>query len=51
VTKPRPDQELAGLVYSLTPLAREEHASILYKPAFWGALALIILVILQIIFW
>jgi solute:Na+ symporter, SSS family len=50
-TKPRPDEELVGLVYSLTPLAHEEHTSILHRPAFWGALALIVLVILQIIFW
>ncbi|MBV9180430.1 MAG: sodium:solute symporter family protein [Acidobacteria bacterium] len=51
VTKPRPDRELAGLVYSLTQVAKEEHASIFHKPAFWGALALVIFVILQIIFW
>jgi SSS family solute:Na+ symporter len=51
VTEPRPDQELVGLVYSLTPLAREEHASLFHKPAFWGGVALVIFVILQIIFW
>src|SRR5690242_5072831 len=32
VTKPKPDQELVGLVYSLTPIAHEEHASIFHKP-------------------
>ena len=51
VTKPRPDQELVGLVYSLTPLAHEEHTSFWHRPAVWGAAALILLVILQIIFW
>lgn len=51
VTKPKPDQELVGLVYSLTPLAKEEHTSLFHRPAFWGAIALIVLVILQIIFW
>jgi SSS family solute:Na+ symporter len=51
VTKPRPDSELVGLVYSLTPLAHEEHAPLLQRPAFWGIVALVILVILQIIFW
>jgi SSS family solute:Na+ symporter len=51
VTKPRPDQELVGLVYSLTPLAREEHVSVLHKPLFWGIVALGIFVVLQIIFW
>jgi solute:Na+ symporter, SSS family len=51
VTKPKPDEELRGLVYSLTDVPREQHASWLHKPAVWGALALAILVILQIIFW
>jgi SSS family solute:Na+ symporter len=51
VTKPRPDEELRGLVYSLTEVAKEEHASIFHKPAFWGALALVAFVILQIVFW
>jgi SSS family solute:Na+ symporter len=51
VTKPKPDQELVGLVYSLTPIAHEEHASIFHKPAFWGAVAMGLFVVLQIIFW
>lgn len=51
VTQPRPDVELAGLVYSLTETAHEEHASVFLKPAFWGVVALAIFVVLQIIFW
>src|SRR5262245_57630949 len=51
VTKPRPDEELRGLVYSLTDVAKEEHTSLLHKPVFWGMAALAMLVILQIIFW
>ena len=51
VTKPRPDEELKGLVYSLTEVAREEHASFLHRPLFWGIAALAILLVLQIIFW
>jgi SSS family solute:Na+ symporter len=51
VTKPKPDAELVGLVYSLTPLAKEEHASFWHRPVVWGVIALILLVILQIIFW
>jgi len=50
VTKPRPDEELRGLVYSLTDVAKEEHASLFHKPVFWGTAALAALVILQIIF-
>jgi SSS family solute:Na+ symporter len=51
VTKPKPDAELVGLVYSLTPIAHEEHASWLHKPIVWGIAALVVLVVLQIIFW
>jgi SSS family solute:Na+ symporter len=51
VTKPKPDEELKGLVYSLTEVAREEHTSFLHRPVFWGIAALGILLVLQIIFW
>jgi SSS family solute:Na+ symporter len=51
VTKPRPDEELKGLVYSLTEVPREEHASFLHRPLFWGIAAVAILLVLQIIFW
>jgi SSS family solute:Na+ symporter len=51
VTKPRAEGELVGLVYSLTPIAHEEHASWLHKPLVWGIAALVVLVVLQIIFW
>src|SRR5712692_4548659 len=51
VTKPRPDEELRGLVYSLTEVAHEEHTSFLQRPLFWGIVALAALLVLQIIFW
>jgi solute:Na+ symporter, SSS family len=51
VTKPRPDEELKGLVYSLTEVAHEEHTSFLQRPLFWGMAVLAILLVLQIIFW
>jgi SSS family solute:Na+ symporter len=51
VTKPKPDEELRGLVYALTEVPREEHTSWLHRPAVWGVAALAILVVLQIIFW
>jgi len=50
VTKPRPDQELVGLVYSLTEVPHEEHATIFHTPWFWGAVALVLFLVLQIIF-
>src|SRR5881296_4171157 len=39
VTKPKPDEDLKGLVYSLTEVAREEHESFLHGPLFWGIAA------------
>jgi solute:Na+ symporter, SSS family len=51
VTKPRPDYELQGLVYSLTDVAKEEHASLFHKPVFWGMVSLGVLLVLQFIFW
>ena len=51
VTKPRPDAELKGLVYSLTEVAHEEKVSLLHRPVFWGGVAIALLVALQIIFW
>jgi SSS family solute:Na+ symporter len=51
VTQPKPDSELVGLVYSLTDVPHEEHASLFHKPGFWAVLAFAAFVVLQIIFW
>src|SRR6266516_3765590 len=51
VTKPRPDEELKGLVYALTEVVHEEHTRWFHRPVVWGAAALLVLVVLQIIFW
>jgi SSS family solute:Na+ symporter len=51
VTKPRPDEELRGLVYSLTDVQREGRATLVRRPAFWAAVVLAILLVLQIVFW
>jgi SSS family solute:Na+ symporter len=51
VTKPKPDEELRGLVYALTEVPREGHTSWLHRPVIWGIAALVALVVLQIIFW
>lgn len=50
ITKPRPESELVGLVYSLTPKPVESHLSWYQKPAAlgWGVLGL--LVILNLVF-
>jgi solute:Na+ symporter, SSS family len=51
VTKPKPEEELHGLVYALTKVPREEHRSWLGRPVVWGVAALAILAALQILLW
>jgi len=50
ITKPRPEDELVGLVYSLTPKQRDK-SKVWYKNPLWlGILILLITIILNIIF-
>src|SRR5947199_1489659 len=51
VRKPKPDEELKGLVHTLTEVAREEAASFVHRAMWWGIVALALFLILQIIFW
>jgi SSS family solute:Na+ symporter len=51
LTKPKPDSELTGLVYGLTPIPHEETVSIFHRPTFWGTVVAVAFIILQIIFW
>jgi len=50
-TKKRPQEELVGLVRSLTPKTVMENISLYKKPAFWASVTLVIFVILNILFW
>ncbi len=50
-TKPKSDEELKGLVYDILNWPREEQASLLQRPVFWGIISLALLVVLQWIFW
>ena len=50
ITKPRPEQELVGLVYSLTPKPVETHLSWYQKPATLAVAVLAILVVLNLVF-
>jgi len=51
MTKRKPDAELSGLVYGLTPIPSTENVPLLHRPIFWGAVVAIAFVIVQIIFW
>jgi SSS family solute:Na+ symporter len=50
VTKPRPEPELVGLVYSLTPKPVETHLSWYQKPATLAVAVLAILIVLNLVF-
>ena len=50
VTRPRPEPQLVGLVYSLTPKPEETHLSWYQKPAALAGLVLVILVALNLVF-
>jgi SSS family solute:Na+ symporter len=50
-TKPKPDKELVNLVLGLTDIPKEEASPLFERPAFWAVVALVVLAILQWIFW
>jgi SSS family solute:Na+ symporter len=50
ITKPRPEPELVGLVYSLTPKPVETHLSWYQKPATLAVAVLAILIVLNLVF-
>jgi SSS family solute:Na+ symporter len=51
VTKPRPDVELEGLVYGVTPLPTEEPVPFYKSEWTWAALVVVIFAVLNILFW
>lgn len=52
ITKQKDLKELTGLVYSLTPKTKGgETISFYSRPEFWGSIALVVMVILNVIFW
>ena len=51
ITKPKPESELAGLVYGATAIPSEGNVGLLQKPIFWAGVALALFIILQWIFW
>ena len=50
-TTPKPDSELVGLVKSLTPKVDSTGQLLWHRPAFWGAVVLLIATALNIYFW
>ncbi len=51
VTKPKPVEELTGLVYGATELPSEGHLPLWKRPIFWAGVSASTFLILQVIFW
>jgi len=51
VTRPKPDEELVGLVYGCTEIPTEKHLALYQRPIFWAGIVAAVLVALNVIFW
>ena len=51
VTKPKPIEELKGLVYGATEIPSEGHLPVYQRPWFWAVVIAVVFVIVQIVFW
>jgi SSS family solute:Na+ symporter len=50
-TRPKPDNELTGLVYGLTEVPAVGDVPLYQKPLFWAAIVTVVFIVLNIIFW
>jgi len=51
VTRPKPVEELNGLVYGVTEIPTEGQVALYHRPLFWAAVVAVVFFILNIIFW
>jgi len=51
MTRPKPIEELSGLVYGATAVPSEGHLPLVKRPIFWAGVALVLFLVLQWIFW
>jgi len=51
LTKPKPDSELVGLVYGVTPIPHEKDMALWQRPMFWAAVVAVVFVGLNIWMW
>ena len=51
LTRPKPVEELTGLVYGCTKLPSEGHLPIWKRPIFWAAVSAVLFLVLQWVFW
>jgi SSS family solute:Na+ symporter len=51
LTRPKPNAELAGLVYGVTPLPRETQVPLYQRPKFWAVVVAVVCFLMNILFW
>jgi solute:Na+ symporter, SSS family len=51
LTQPRPESELVGLVYGVTPIPSEAEVPFYQRPVFWAIVVGIVFVVFNIVFW
>ena len=51
LTKPKPDAELVGLVYGVTPIPHEGDVALWERPIFWAVIVAVVFVVLNIWMW
>jgi solute:Na+ symporter, SSS family len=51
VTKPKPESELAGLVYGATQIPSDRQLSFYQRPIFWAGVVAVLFVTLNVLFW
>jgi solute:Na+ symporter, SSS family len=51
ITRPRPDNELEGLVYGVTAIPVEAEVPLHHRPWFWAVIVSIVFVVLNILVW
>ena len=51
MTEPKPDSELVGLVYGVTPIPHEDDVALWQRPVFWAVVVAAVFVVLNIWMW
>jgi SSS family solute:Na+ symporter len=51
LTKPKPGEQLVGLVYGATEIPSEGHLPLYQRPIFWAAVVCVVFIVLNVIFW
>ena len=51
LTKPKPESELAGLVYGATEIPSQRGLPLVQRPLFWVVIVSVIFIVLNLIFW